>query len=82
MVEHSDILVGIFWTRFGSPTGIEGSGTVEEIKQFMQFGRPTLLYFSTWIRERRSARCSRFEGIYSPWAVTNSSLEPPSLVDP
>ena len=32
LVDISDALIGIFWTRLGSPTGVEASGTVEEIK--------------------------------------------------
>ncbi len=27
VVDHSDLLVGIFWTRIGSPTGVADSGT-------------------------------------------------------
>ena len=46
LVLNCDILVGIFWTRFGSPTGKAASGTVEEIEQFREAGREVLLYFS------------------------------------
>src|SRR5947209_17298538 len=31
IVDHSDLLIGIFWTRIGSPTGEADSGTLEEI---------------------------------------------------
>ncbi len=41
-----DILVAIFWTRIGTPTGRAASGTVEEIDSFLARGRPALLYFS------------------------------------
>jgi hypothetical protein len=40
-------LVGTFWTRFGSPTGVADSGTAEEIEQFRSAGKPVLLYFSS-----------------------------------
>ena len=33
IVDDCDILVGCFWTRIGSPTGEEESGTIEEIKK-------------------------------------------------
>ena len=33
LIHASDILVGMFWTRFGTSTGIAESGTVEEIPQ-------------------------------------------------
>lgn len=46
IVENSDILIGVFWTRFGTPTGEADSGTAEEIQQFIDSGRPVMLYFS------------------------------------
>ncbi|UZD92407.1 DUF4062 domain-containing protein [Cognatishimia activa] len=46
VVRGCDLLVGAFWTRFGSPTGVEESGTVEEIKWFLNNKKPTMLYFS------------------------------------
>jgi hypothetical protein len=33
-VESGDILMGVFWTRLGTPTGKAPSGTVEEIEHF------------------------------------------------
>jgi len=47
LVRRCDILVGMFWTRIGTSTGIADSGTVEEIDQFVAAGKPTLLYFSS-----------------------------------
>ena len=46
VVRGCDILIGAFWTRFGSPTGVEESGTVEEIRWFLNNKKPTMLYFS------------------------------------
>jgi hypothetical protein len=46
VVEHSDLLVGIFWTRIGSPTGVADSGTLEEIERVANQGKPVMLYFS------------------------------------
>jgi hypothetical protein len=40
------MLIGAFWTRLGSPTGKEDSGTVEEIKWFLKQKKPVMLYFS------------------------------------
>src|SRR5271165_6058547 len=31
IVDECDLLVGIFWTRVGTPTGIADGGTLEEI---------------------------------------------------
>lgn len=41
-----DLLVGIFWTRLGSPTGKSASGTVEEIERHVDAGKPAMVYFS------------------------------------
>lgn len=46
VVDHCDLLVGIFWTRIGSPTGIADSGTLEEIERVANQGKPVMLYFS------------------------------------
>lgn len=47
LVTGCDMLIGAFWTRIGSPTGVAESGTVEEIEQFLAAGKPIMLYFST-----------------------------------
>jgi len=46
VLEHADLLIGIFWTRIGTSTGREDSGTVEEIKRHVAAGKPAMLYFS------------------------------------
>ena len=46
VVDHADLLVGVFWTRVGSPTGVADSGTLEEIERVASQGKPILLYFS------------------------------------
>ncbi len=47
MADGCDILVGIFWTRVGTPTGGYASGTIEEIERHLAADRPALLYFSS-----------------------------------
>jgi hypothetical protein len=47
LVRGCDVLVGMFWTKIGTPTGVAESGTVEEIDQFVAAGKPALLYFSS-----------------------------------
>lgn len=47
LVRNADILVGMLWTRIGTHTGVAESGTVEEIDQFVEAGKPAMLYFST-----------------------------------
>lgn len=46
LLAHADILVGIFWTRIGSPTGKAISGSIEEIEEHRRQGKPAMLYFS------------------------------------
>lgn len=46
ILERADFLVGIFWTKVGSPTGGYESGTVEEIEKHVNTGKPSLLFFS------------------------------------
>jgi hypothetical protein len=46
IVDRADILIGTFWTRLGSRTGVAASGTVEEIEAFISAGKRVLLYFS------------------------------------
>lgn len=47
LVGQCDILIGMFWTKIGTRTGVAESGTVEEINQFVAAGKPALLYFSS-----------------------------------
>lgn len=46
LLADADILVGVFWTRLGTPTEGYASGSVEEIERHIEAGKPTLLYFS------------------------------------
>lgn len=43
----ADLLVGIFWTRLGTPTPSYASGAVEEIEEHLAAGKPAMLYFSS-----------------------------------
>jgi hypothetical protein len=47
LLDGCDILIGMFWTKIGTTTGVAESGTVEEIDEFVAAGKPTLLYFSS-----------------------------------
>jgi hypothetical protein len=47
LVRGSDILIGMFWTKIGTNTGVAESGTVEEIDQFVAAKKAALLYFSS-----------------------------------
>jgi hypothetical protein len=46
VLKGCDLLVAVFWTRLGSPTGVETSGTVEEIEEHLRAGKRAMVYFS------------------------------------
>ena len=45
IVDSSDMAIGVFWTRFGSPTENYGSGTEEEIERMISMNKQVFLYF-------------------------------------
>jgi hypothetical protein len=46
LLKTCDLLVAVFWTRLGSPTGAASSGTVEEVNEHLAAGKPAMIYFS------------------------------------
>lgn len=46
ILDKCDLLIGVFWTRLGTPTKEHPSGTVEEIEKHIQSGKLAMLYFS------------------------------------
>jgi len=46
VADDCDLVIAIFWTRIGSPTGAADSGTIEEIERAAASGKPVMLYFS------------------------------------
>lgn len=46
-VDGCDMLIGLFWSRLGTDTGISPSGTVEEIDRFISMGKPVQVYVSS-----------------------------------
>lgn len=47
IVTTCDMVIGVFWTRLGSPTGVSESGTAEEIEWFIENQKPVMVYFSS-----------------------------------
>lgn len=45
IVYDCDILIGVFWTKFGTATATSPSGTIEEINIFLKQGKEIMLYF-------------------------------------
>lgn len=46
ILKDSDFLIGMFWTRIGTPTGEHQSGTLEEIREHIESGKPAMICFS------------------------------------
>lgn len=47
ILKKCDLLIAMFWTRLGTPTGEAESGTVEEIEEHLKAGKPAMIYFSS-----------------------------------
>ncbi|WP_252502741.1 hypothetical protein [Sporosarcina sp. Marseille-Q4943] len=45
LVSKCDILIGVFWTKLGTPTLNHSSGTLEEINIFIEQGKEVMVYF-------------------------------------
>lgn len=45
IVDGSDLAIGIFWSRLGTPTGEHESGSVEEIDRLVKQGATVAVYF-------------------------------------
>jgi hypothetical protein len=73
---HCDLLVGIFWTRLGSPTGVAASGTVEEIEEHIRAGKPAMLYFSSAPAVPQSLDPEQFAKLqeFKAWAMTKGLI--------
>ena len=47
IIDDGHVLVCLFWTRIGTPTGEAESGTIEEIERSVKSGKPVMIYFCT-----------------------------------
>jgi len=63
ILDKCHLLVGVFWTRLGSPTGQSPSGTVEEIQRHLTARKPTMLYFSNAPAPPNSIDHQQFEAL-------------------
>ena len=45
IVDDADMAIGVFWTRFGTPSQQYNSGTEEEIERMISCGKQVFLYF-------------------------------------
>lgn len=45
LLKKSDLLIGVFWTKLGTPTSDFASGTLEEVSTFHSLGKDVMVYF-------------------------------------
>jgi len=85
VVESCDMAIGVFWTRLGSPTGANISGSAEEIDWFIENGRPAMVYFSARpitpanINIEQYAALKKFEARMQKIGLTGSYTSLPDL---
>jgi hypothetical protein len=77
-IQDADVVVGVFWKRFGTPTGAADSGTEHELRRawdaWQQQGRPeVMVYFCT-----RACAPGRPTSSRSGSACSSSSRPSPS----
>jgi hypothetical protein len=63
VLKDCDLLVGIFWTRLGTPTGTSASGSVEEIEKHIAAGKPAMVYFSNTPVALNSVDLDQYEAL-------------------
>lgn len=63
VLRDCDLLVGMFWTRLGTPTGVASSGTLEEIQEHLKAGKPAMLYFSQAPSRPRQEDLKQYQGV-------------------
>lgn len=78
VLKDCDILVGIFWTRIGSPTGVEESGTVEEIKRHIEERKPAMVYFSSMPIAPDSVDQKQYDALksFKQWCMDRGIVQP------
>jgi hypothetical protein len=78
LVDTCDILIGVFWTRLGTPTPEAESGTVEEIERAANEGKRCIVYFSdqevslSTIDQRQYKRLEKYKQELNKKGLTNS----------
>jgi hypothetical protein len=77
VLKNADVLVGIFWTRVGSPTGKAISGSIEEIEEHMKSGKPTMLYFSEIPVVMDTIDLAQYDQLkaFKAWAIKQGLIE-------
>lgn len=77
LLNDCDLLVGVFWTRIGTPTGDYESGTAEEIHEHIKAGKPAMIYFSQAPASLDSVDSTQYSKLkdFKDWCQTNGLYE-------
>jgi hypothetical protein len=73
IIQSADLLIAVFWSRLGTPTGEAPSGTVEEIRLFLAAGKPVLIYFSSAPLVQGSVDIAQYQALltFRRWCEQN-----------
>jgi hypothetical protein len=63
VVDRSDIVVGLFRSHFGSPTGVADSGTEEEIRRSIRRRKEVMVYFANLPEPKKRKERNEFTRI-------------------
>lgn len=76
IIKDSDLLVAVFWTRIGTPTGDAESGTAREIKEFLDAGKPVMVYFNTQPARLSDTDRDQYEAlqVFLAWCRNNGLI--------
>jgi hypothetical protein len=78
LVDICDLVIGVFWTRLGTPTPEAESGTVEEIERAHNEGKRCIVYFSdrevspSKTDQKQYKRLQRYKGALQAKGLTDN----------
>lgn len=87
VAEQADVLIGVFWTRLGTPTPDAASGTVHEVQSFRDAAKDVQLYFSTMPAAMDTVDLDQLKAVREfreqakDWGLLGQYDNVPSLID-
>ncbi|HLP91000.1 MAG TPA: hypothetical protein VK184_20745 [Nostocaceae cyanobacterium] len=77
LVDTCDLLIGVFWTRLGTPTALGGTGTEVEIERAKNEGKRCIVYFSDKVVPPSQIDREQYEQVKKYW----EKLQPTGLAN-
>lgn len=77
LVDTCDLLIGVFWTRLGTPTALGGTGTEVEIARARNEGKRCMVYFSDKVVSPSQIEREQYEQVQEYW----KKLQPTGLAN-